>query len=260
MLVLAAVLGLGACTGAGGEVADPAESESTSRDRITDPSVIDPTPVTTGPAVSSAAPTSALPADPTTVAPIVEVPETGVPGLDSDDAFCAAWSRFGGSWQVLLVGSTFLGEPERVATWEIAAAPVIEIAYGELIDTLPESLASEVDLVADGYFGVLGRRSADALDELRAAGSSPDDERRLAAAWRAALARRDPTDPGLDFVVPQDLRPLVDTAVAEFRRQRVEFHLDPSMAVGVETPLTDAYLETTCPDQGTLTGQEVDDD
>ena len=69
MLVLAAVFGLGACTGAGGDVADPAVSESTSGstpvpappttlDRRTDAGAVDPTPATTGSTVPGAAPAS----------------------------------------------------------------------------------------------------------------------------------------------------------------------------------------------------------
>ena len=191
--------------------------------------------------------------------PIVEVAETGVPGLDSDDAFCAAWSRFGGSWQVLLVGSTFLGDPERVATWEIASAAIIVEAYAELIRHFPLELATEAEPVADAYFGVLYRRATAAGASLGDAGSNPEAVPRLGQAWLEALAERDPLDPNLAFEVPDDLREVVGRAAADFRSRRVEFHLDPSMVVEADTPLTDTYLETACPDQGTLTGQEVDD-
>jgi hypothetical protein len=186
------------------------------------------------------------------------VSETGVPGLDSEDRFCAAWSRFGGSWQVLLVGSTFLGEPERVATWEIASASVIEESYVALIDHFPEELGPETDAVAEGYFGALRRRADASRLALDDAGASPEAVERLGQAWLDALSRRDPSNPDLAFEVPGDLRPLVGRAVDELRSQRVDFHLDPSLVIGVATPLTDVYLDTACPDQGALTGQEVD--
>lgn len=195
---------------------------------------------------------------PVTTAPIVELPATGVPGLDSDDAFCAAWSRFGGSWQVLVVGSTFLGDPQRVATWEIAAAAVIDDAYAQLLDHFPDELTSEAEIVAEAYFGALHRRARAAAASLADAGADADVVQQLGQGWLDALAGRDPFDADLTFEVPAEVRQLVDRAVADFRSQRVEFHLDPSMVIGVETPLTDSYLETACPDQGTLSGQEVD--
>ena len=183
-----------------------------------------------------------------------------MPGLDSDDAFCAAWSRFGGSWQVLLVGSTFLGDPERVATWEIASAQIIDGAYAELIENFPIELASEAELVADAYFGVLHRRAAAAGASLSDAGANTEAVQRLGQAWLEALAERDPLDADLAFEVPDDLRELVDRG-----RRRLPFATGrvPSRPEhGRSRPTRRSptrYLETACPDQGTLAGQEVDD-
>jgi hypothetical protein len=193
-----------------------------------------------------------------TLAPLDAVSETGIPGLDSDDLFCAAWSRFAGTWQVLSVGSSFLGDPDRVAIWEVASSSVVAQAYADLIDNFPEPLAAEADRVADGYFGVLYRRSSAAGAALLMAGADAAALTRLSDAWLAALAERDPSDPDVSFAVPAQLEEIVNQAAVTLRTQRVEFHLDPSMVVGVETPLTDAFLETACPDQGTLTGQEID--
>lgn len=195
---------------------------------------------------------------PETTPPIVNVPETGVPGLDSDDAFCAAWSRFGGSWQVLAVGSSFIDDPSIVAEWEVAAAPVIATAYADLLDTLPADLAGEAGDLADGYFGVLARRSAAAGEALAETGASAELVDTIADAWVAALAVRDPFSPQLALELDDEAAEVVTRAGGTFRAQRVEFHLDPSMVVAVETPLTDAYLEVACPDQGTLGGQEVE--
>jgi hypothetical protein len=159
---------------------------------------------------------------------------------------------------VLVVGSTFLGDADRVATWEIAASDVITTAYAGLLESFPTELASEAEIVADAYFGALHRRAQVAGTSLGEAGADPEAVRRLGQVWLDALASRDPFDADLSFEVPDDLRQVVGAAVADFRSRRVEFHLDPSMVIGAETPLTDAYLETACPDQGTLSGQEVD--
>ncbi len=265
MMALVAALGLAACTQGGDELGDPVTTPGRSAPTSLSPpsSLIDPVDTAVAPAVSpepvESIDTSAVVAiAPAALPPVVEVPETGVPGLDSGDPFCASWSRFGGSWQVLLVGSTFLGDPGRVASWEIASADIIEAAYAAMIDSFPNELAAEEEIVAEAYFGALRRRADAARVSLDDAGSNFEAVQRLGRAWLEALATRDPLNPDLAFEIPEDLQELVDRAADDFRSQRVEFHLDPSMVVGVETPLTDTYLETGCPDQGTLSGQEVD--
>lgn len=194
-------------------------------------------------------------ADPS-VAPLT-VSETGVPGLDSDDAFCAAWSRFGGTWQVILVGSTFLDDADRVARWEVSSAALVLDAYDELMSNLPAALEPERDALADGYFGAFRRRAEAAATALSTSGATPADTDALATSWIDALAQRDPSTADVPFVPPSTLAGLVDAGAAELRSRRTAFHLDPSLVVTVETPLTDEFIESTCPDQGTLAGGEV---
>lgn len=191
---------------------------------------------------------------------VVEVPETGVPGLDSDDSFCAAWSRFGGTWQVIQVASNFAPDPTVVPAMEVAAAPVIVGAYDAMLAAWPSELDDERDVVADGFFGPLDRRAQAALDALTAAGATDADLAALRSAWVDALAARQPDDPVLFPELTVELAGLVDLAAAEFTAQRVDFIDDPSMRITAETPLTDAYLATACPDQGALTGGEIDGD
>jgi hypothetical protein len=258
LAVLAAVLVCSACSGesdrpagSGPAVQPPTsipDDAGSSADAAADSSTPESSGSTPGGSVTAAA---------TTPARQLEVPATGIPGLDSDDRFCAAWSRFGGSWQVLSVGSAFLGDPDRVARWEVASSSVVAEAYAELMENFPEQLAAEAEIVGEGYFGVLLRRSSDAGSALLAAGADSAALGLLSEAWLAALAVRDPADPDLTFVVPTGLDAMVAEAAAALMAQRVEFHLDPTMVVSVETPLTDAFLERACPDQGTLTGQEV---
>ena len=265
--VAASALLLG-CSGGGGAqptpavsisvVPDSAVTNSTAGDATTAGRSL-PTPPTETSGVTPSAPASDPDVTVPTEASLPEVQATGVPGLDSEDAFCAAWSRFGGSWQVFAVGSGFLDDPDLVATWEIAASAVIGPAYDELVGTFPPELASEADVAADGFFGALQRRSADAARSLADAGATDDMVQLLGDAWIDALARRDPFDPDLAFEVPEGLQAVVEAAAADFRTRRVEFHLDPSMAIAVATPLTDTYLDTVCPGQGTITGQEIDD-
>ena len=193
-----------------------------------------------------------------TAAPTVAVVDTGVPGLDSDDAFCAAWSRFGGSWQ-LLVQAGAAGDPAQVARLEVIASTVVQGAYDDVFAAWPAQLESEREVVADGYFGAFQRRSADAAAALSAAGASDADVAALAQAWDSALAHYDPSTT-FDVGVPADLGPLVTEAADAFSEQRVPLQADPSMVITASTPLTDAYLATACPDQGWIVGQDVVED
>lgn len=215
-------------------------------------------PAQTEPAENQPAQTETDRTGPASTAPIETVPETGVAGLESEDRFCAAWSRFGGTWQVLIVGSQFLEDPDRVSRWEIAAAPVIADAYDELIETLPPEAAGESAAVVDGFFGALARRSEVAGAALQAAGATDDQIDALAERWVDALGTRSNDSPAVQLELDAELEPLVAAAAADFRGRRVPIHTDPSMFITVQTPATDAYIADTCPDQGTLSGEEVD--
>ena len=190
--------------------------------------------------------------------PTAAVVDTGVPGLDSEDAFCSAWSRFGGSWQ-LLVQAGAAGDPAQVARLEVIASTVVQQAYEDVFAAWPVQLESEREVVADAYFGAFQRRSADAAAALSASGASDADIAALAQTWNAALAAYDPST-AFDVAIPPDLAPLVERAAAAFGEQRVALQADPSMVITAETPLTDQFLATACPDQGWIVGQEVSDD
>jgi hypothetical protein len=207
---------------------------------------------------SSPAPSTAEGAARSTPAPTLAPAETGVPGLDSEDAFCAAWSRFGGSWQ-LLVQAGAAGDPGHVARLEVIASTVVQDAFGDVFSAWPAELETERDVVADSYFGAFQRRSADAAAALAAAGASDADVVALVQVWNMTLEEYDPaTTIAVD--VPPELAPLVDQAAVTFTEQRVPLQQDPSMVITVDTPMTDAFLATACPDQGWIVGQDVVED
>jgi len=254
MTLTALVLLAGACSG-------------DDDDQAADPTDVSRAPVTAPAQTTALAPDNSTPADseiaapataPATPPPSVAPVDTGVPGLDSADAFCSAWSRFGGSWQ-LLVQAGAAGDPDEVARLEVIASTIVQDAYDDVFDAWPASLESEREVVADGYFGAFQRRSADAAAALAATGASDADIAELAQAWDAALAQYDPAT-AIDVAVPPDLQPIVDQAASSFGEQRVPLQSDPSMVITVETPLTDETLATACPDQGWIVGQDVSDD
>ena len=141
LAVLAAALVASACTGGSNwragpdRTMPPGATASNDAGRPADSTAdSSPTGSTPGRSVSTAATGPALQVDPQA---------TGIPGLDSGDRFCAAWSRFAGSWQALSVRSSLLGDPDRGATWEVASSAVVAEAYAALIDNFPEQLAVE---------------------------------------------------------------------------------------------------------------------
>lgn len=261
-VVVLAVASLAACSG--GDDAAPVRDTATTAVGVDDDPADSGVPsAPTEDAAQATAPPrdgSAPDDDPTTTFAVVEVPETGVPGLDSPDAFCSAWSRFGGSWQVIQVAANFAPDPSIVPALEVVAAPVVVRAYDTMFAAWPEQLADEREAVADGFFGPLARRAEVARDALVTAGASDADLDAIAAAWEAALAVRRPDEPVVRPELPDELWAVVDAAAADFDGRLVGFVADPSMLITVETPATDAYLATACPDQGSLTGAEVGGD
>lgn len=245
------------------EIADPPTSEPVATSVVAsgDSDAAAATSATVVPATAPATPsTAALPTVPPTTPPAgsAQPADTGVPGLDSGDAFCAAWSRFGGSWQVVLASAVF-GDADEAMRLEVIASGVVGDAYEALFAVWPEPLASERQLVADGYFGPFQRRSLDALAALADAGADDAAVDRLAAVWVDALARRDPSEPSITVTVPDDLADAVEAAAATFAARRVPLPADPSMVITASTPLTDDYLTTACPDQGSIVGQDFVD-
>ncbi|HTH06954.1 MAG TPA: hypothetical protein VL916_13835 [Ilumatobacteraceae bacterium] len=254
-LLAALLVVAGACSG-------DDDDAGTATDGVSTAATTRPSSEVTTPDASSNRDTAArsdpLPTAPSAPPPTAGPADTGVPGLDSEDAFCSAWSRFGGSWQLLLQAGA-AADPAQVARLEVIASTVVQDGYDDVLAALPAELDSERDVVADAYFGAFRRRSADAAAALADAGATDADVAALAQAWDAALAQYDPSST-VDVVVPPELEPTVDQAATAFSAARVPLQVDPSMVITAETPLTDAFLATACPDEGWIVGQDVVDD
>ena len=188
----------------------------------------------------------------------IVVPETGIPGLDSTDRFCAAWSRWAGSYQVVSVTAAFSDGPARdVAALEVVASTVVVDANADLLASWPEAISTERDLAADKYFGPFTRRLEVGLGAFQAAGADATILAATREAWLAALARRDPISPELSIDLPDATWSIVDAAAADLLTQLVPFGDDPSLVVVADTTAIDDYIAATCPDQGALAGGEI---
>lgn len=213
-----------------------------------------PTTTSIPPAVAAAVTTAPAP-----TITVVDLAEVGTPGLDSGDRFCSSWSRFAGSFQVVAVTAAFgSGPPERLAALEVAAAPTVTAAYDSLFEVWPVELEPERELVADRFLGPFARRLIEAAAALDAVGADDATIDTISEAWLAGLAQRDPSTPEFVIDLPPEAWATIDQAAEVFASQRVSFSTDPSLVTDVRTPLTDEYLAISCPDQGTLSGQEVE--
>lgn len=184
--------------------------------------------------------------------PATPAPEpTGVAGLGADDPFCSAWAAYVGTLQTLGIAASFGELPsDQFAALELAATPrLVEVAAA--IDTSwPSELSAERAVVLDKRIGPYARRASRGVDSLRAAGVSDAELAKLSADWQQALSVRDPQAPVIELPpVAAELRATLDAAAAAYDGAVTPFAQDPSLVVdGVETPATDAYLVTHCPD------------
>ena len=210
---------------------------------------------------TTSAPDDAESASVTVAADQIVVDDTGVPGLDADDAFCRSWSRFGGSFQVVAVNAAFgTGDDLRLASLEVVAAPTTTSAYADLSLEWPDELADESDAAIDGVYGPFARRLTVARTALVDAGASEADLAAIDEAWVQALATRRPDDPEVVIDLPEELWLLVDEAAPAYLDEVGPWADDGSLVTDVEIPLTSAYLADNCPDEGVLAGQEVADE
>ncbi len=256
MAVVVAALGAAACSGDGDasreatvatSVAPTSESASGPA-RTTDP--------TSDSTLTSTVVVSSL-AEPT--ATIATVPEQGLPGIDSSDPFCRAWSEFAGSFQALTFASVVGSDPFAAARLEVVAAAVVVAAVQSLDEEFPDSIADEREPFVADVVGPFGRRAARATQELRAAGLTPDDVATLGDAWLVALVETGVDDPDIVVAVPDDLTAAVDEATTAFAANVPSIAADPSLVTDAETAATFDYLAQRCPDQGTLGGIDAID-
>jgi hypothetical protein len=188
---------------------------------------------------------------------IATVPDSGVPGLDSDDVFCRGWSEFAATFQALAFMSASGADPAGAVRAEVVAAGAVLDAVVTIDSSFPEVIAGERRWFVDGLLGPFTRRAERARDELLAAGLSPTGIDELGAVWLDALANAGLAAPAVQ--VPDPFRSAVDTAAASFSAALPAIGDDPSLVTDAATPETVAYISATCPDQGTLGGYDVID-
>jgi hypothetical protein len=261
MVGLVAAIGVTACSGSE-DAADEVSASSPGQTITTDrgPDFV-PTPgdgEETGAAGTGAAPPTTefdLASEPSTP-PIEPIPETGVPGIDSSDAFCRAWSEFAGSFQALALVSA-IGDPAAAYRLEVIAASTVTEGVAVMEANLPTELESERGALIAELAGPFFGRAVSAEAGLLDAGLEPSA---LRAVWLEALTEAGVDDPELDVVLPASIDSAALTAaVAAFADTQPAIVEDPALITDAMIPLTEAYLAESCPDGGILSGNDVID-
>jgi len=258
--VLGAVAVLGAvgaaCSGDDESTSDtsaPATASSATTSEPVETSVDRPaTTPPTSPTTTEVSPTSTI------AETIATVPDEGVPGIESDDRFCRAWSEFAGSFQALTLVSSF-GDPVEATRLEVVASGAVTSAVATLAVELPAEVEAERSAFLDDLIGPFARRAERAVDQLDAAsltGAQIDD---LGDAWLTALVDAGVDDPDIVVVVPEPLDDPLGSAVVAFAASVPPIPADPSLVTDAQAPATLAYLADNCPDQGILAGNDVID-
>jgi hypothetical protein len=201
---------------------------------------------------------------PDEAAPVVEsiapVAETGVPGIDSEDAFCRAWSEYAGSVQAL--SFAWAVQPDlAAATLEVAASDAVSAAVTTMSLELPAEIESNRAALTVDVPGPFLRRAERARQALVDAGATDDQIEQLGDAWIAAITAAGVDDEDLRVVVPDDVAEKLAVAAADFVDGVPSILEDPTLDTTEFdiTPSLDHIFEN-CPDRGTLAGNDFVDD
>jgi hypothetical protein len=187
------------------------------------------------------------------------VPDDGVPGIDSEDAFCRGWGEFAGSFQALALVSSLGTDPVSAARLEVVASAAVLSAADTIDEAFPADVAAERLEFVDGVIGPFARRAARARDTLAAAGLSGAELDQLGDLWLTALVDAGVDDAEIAVEVPGAVALEVDAAVDVFVAAVPSISEDPSLITATATPATVAYLAERCPDQGILGGNDAID-
>jgi hypothetical protein len=259
-MIATLMLLLAACSSAADELDEPA-ADSAARDEVGTPAATDDssdgvfTPTDELGPLPPPLPDDALVSD-SVLDPIEPVPDTGVPGIESDDVFCRSWSEFAGSYQALTFAWAIQGG-EAAARLEVVATDVLTSAVERMGQSLPSELEADRQALTVDLPAPLLRRAERAREILSTSGVDDATIESLGQAWLAAV-----TDAGLEsetLAVPIDDIQL-NGSVAESALMLLEelppITEDPSLIVDVDISTTEEYLFENCPDRGVLAGND----
>lgn len=187
------------------------------------------------------------------------VAETGVPGIDSEDRFCRAWSTYAGTVQAISLAWA-LQPPGDAARLEVAATAALSQAVADMSAELPEAIESNRQALTVDVPGPFLRRADRGRTLLVDAGLGDDQIVALGASWVEAITEQGLDTDSLTVDVPADSVEALDSASQAFAAELPSVLEDPTLdTTEFDISPSLAYISDTCPDQGTLAGNdEVD--
>jgi hypothetical protein len=194
-------------------------------------------------------------------APAVEsippVPETGIPGIASGDAFCRAWSQYAGSVQALSLAWA-VQPAAAAATLEVAASDAVTSAVAAMAAELPADIESNRDALTVDVPGPFLRRAERARQALADTGATDVEIELLGDAWIEAIAAAGLDAEDVTVVVVDDVEQKLSTAARTFLGDTPSILEDPTLDT-TEFDITPSldYIFENCPDRGTLAGNDV---
>jgi hypothetical protein len=193
--------------------------------------------------------------------PVVEsippVAETGVPGIDSDDAFCRGWSVYAGSVQALSLAWA-VQPADAASVLEVAANDAVADAVAAMASELPAEIEANRDALTIDVPGPFLRRAERARQALVEEGVSDAEIEQLGDAWIDALASAGLDAEDVSVQLSAELEPRVEVAAASFRDSVPSILEDPTLDT-TEFDITPSldYIFENCPDRGTLAGNDI---
>ncbi len=197
------------------------------------------------------------------VEPVTEslppVPETGVPGIDSEDSFCRSWSTYAGSVQALSLAWA-LQPPQAAATLEVAATDAVSAAVAVMGAALPNEIESNRQALTVDVPGPFLRRAERARQFLVGVGLEDDQIAELGERWVDAITEQGIDSESLALDVDPELGALLDGAAQAFAAELPPIIEDPTLDT-TEFDISPSldYIFENCPDRGTLAGNDVID-
>lgn len=194
------------------------------------------------------------------VEPVVEslpaVAETGVPGIDSADAFCRSWSTYAGSVQAISLAWA-LQPSDAAASLEVAATDALARSVEGMAANLPTEIDANRQALTIDVPGPFLRRAERARQLLVDAGLADAQIVELGDGWIDAIASAGIDSENLTLSLVEELSTPLTAAAAVFVAELPSVLEDPSL----DTTQFDIgpsldYIALNCPDQGTLAGND----
>ncbi len=199
---------------------------------------------------------SGQPVEPVTES-VPPVPETGVPGIDSEDAFCRAWSTYAGSVQALSLAWA-LQSPQAAATLEVAATDAVTDAVATMGAELPSDIESNRQALTVDVPGPFLRRAERARALLVDAGLDDDQIEELGERWVDAITEQGIDSESLAIEVPAEERGPLEEAAQLLVAELPPIIEDPTLdTTAFDIGPSLEYIFENCPDRGTLAGNDV---